>query len=116
MLLQISSLSIAIWLLGGISYLGNHSSFRSGAAYDTLGEAMLLLGFGLLGSLVQLPGGGSQQFIVIAVLENVVGLSAELAVSCGILGWLTILMAPVPTGLTLLRHEGLSLRGLSRKL
>jgi hypothetical protein len=76
---------------------------------------MLLLGFGLLGSLVQLPGGGSQQLIIIAALGNVFGLSAELAVSCSILGWLTIFMAPVPAGLALLRYEGSTLRSLSQE-
>ena len=113
-LVQIIILSLATWLLSGLSYLETIHAFP-GARNITLGGAMLLLGFGLLGSLVQLPGGGSQQLIIIAALGNVFGLSAELSVSCSILGWLTIFMAPVPTGLALLRYEGLTLRGLSRQ-
>ena len=113
-LVQIIILSLATWLLSGLSYLETIHAF-AGARNITLGGAMLLLGFGLLGSLVQLPGGGSQQLIIIAALGNVFGLSAELAVSCSILGWLTIFMAPVPAGLALLRYEGLTLRGLSRR-
>ena len=113
-LVQIIILSLATWLLSGLSYLETIHAFPA-ARSITFGGAMLLLGFGLLGSLVQLPGGGSQQLIIIAALGNVFGLSAELAVSCSILGWLTIFMAPVPAGLALLRYEGLTLRGLSRR-
>lgn len=113
-LVQIIILSLATWLLSGLSYLETIHAFP-GARNITLGGAMLLLGFGLLGSLVQLPGGGSQQLIIIAALGNVFGLSAELAVSCSILGWLTIYMAPVPTGLALLRYEGSTLRSLSQE-
>jgi hypothetical protein len=113
-LVQIMILSLATWLLSGLSYLETIHAFPA-ARSITFGGAMLLLGFGLLGSLVQLPGGGSQQLIIIAALGNVFGLSTELAVSCSILGWLTIFMAPVPAGLALLRYEGLTLRGLSRR-
>ena len=113
-LVQIIVLSLATWLLSGLSYLETIHAFP-GARNITLGGAMLLLGFGLLGSLVQLPGGGSQQLIIIAALGNVFGLSAELAVSCSILGWLTIFMAPVPAGLALLRYEGSTLRSLSQE-
>jgi uncharacterized protein (TIRG00374 family) len=110
---EIVILSIATWLLSGFSYLETIRAF-SGLRSTTLAEALLLLGFGLVGSLAQLPGGGSQQLIVIAALMHVFGVPAELAVSCSILGWLTIFMAPVPVGLLLLRGEHLSLRSLSR--
>ena len=106
-------LSIATWLLSGFSYLETIRAF-SGLRSTTLAEALLLLGFALVGSLAQIPGGGSQQLIVIAALVHVFGVSTELAVSCSILGWLTIFMAPVPVGLLLLRREHLSLRWLSR--
>jgi uncharacterized protein (TIRG00374 family) len=109
---EIVILSIAIWLLSGFSYLETIRAF-SGLRSTTLSEALLLLGFGLVGSLAQIPGGGSQQLIVIAALIHVFGVPAELAVSCSILGWLTIFMAPVPVGLLLLRGEHLSLRSLS---
>lgn len=110
--IEIVILSIAIWLLSGFSYLETIRAF-SGLRSTTFSEALLLLGFGLVGSLVQIPGGGSQQLIVIAALMHVFGVPAELAVSVSILGWLTIFMAPVPLGLLLLRGEHLSLRSLS---
>jgi len=111
-LVQIIVLSILTWFLSGISYLETIHAF-AGARHISVTDAMVLLGFGLVGSLIQLPGGGSQQLVIIAALINVFGLRAELAVSCSLLGWLTIFMAPVPIGLMLLRYQGLSLRGLS---
>jgi uncharacterized protein (TIRG00374 family) len=112
-LAQIVILSFATWTLSGLSHLETMHAF-AGAKHITFGGAMLLLGFGILGSIVQLPGGGSQQLIAIFVMVKMLGLGAELAVSCSILGWLTIFMAPVPAGLALLRYEGATLRGLSR--
>lgn len=108
-LIQLIFLSISIWLFIALAYLETLHAFN-GLRGMSLMEALLLLGFSLLGSLVQLPGGGTQQLIVIAALINVFGVRAELAVSCSMLGWLTIFMAPVPVGLALLRHERLSLR------
>ena len=112
-MIQIGILSISIWLLIALAFLETIHAF-SGLRHISLAATFLLLGFSLLGSLVQLPGGGTQQLIVIAALVHVFGVSAELAVSCSILGWLTLFMAPVPVGLALLRHEQLSLRSLSR--
>ena len=112
-LTQIAILSIVTWVVSAFSYLENMHAF-AGARHVSFGGAVLLLGFGILGSIVQLPGGGSQQLIAITVMVKMLGLGAELAVTCSILGWLTIFMAPVPSGLALLRHEGLTLRGLSR--
>jgi uncharacterized protein (TIRG00374 family) len=113
-LAQIVILSIATWTLSGLSHLETMHAF-AGARRITFGGAMLLLGFGILGSIVQLPGGGSQQLIAVTVMVKMFGLGAELAMSCTILGWLTIFMAPVPAGLALLRYEGSTLRGLSRE-
>jgi glycosyltransferase 2 family protein len=113
-LLQVSILSFAIWFVSGLSHLETMHAF-AGARHITFGGAVLLLGFGIVGSLVQLPGGGSQQLIAITAMVKMLGLGRELAVSCTILGWLTIFVAPVPTGLVLLRHEGYTLGSLSRK-
>jgi uncharacterized protein (TIRG00374 family) len=113
-LLQISILSIATWFVSALSYLETVHAFP-GARHITFGGAILLLGFGILGSLVQLPGGGSQQLVAVTVMVKMLGLGTELALSCTLLGWLTIFMAPVPTGLALLKYEGSTLRSLSRE-
>jgi glycosyltransferase 2 family protein len=112
-LTQIVILSLVIWVVSALSHLETMHAF-AGARHVSFGGAVLLLGFGILGSIVQLPGGGSQQLIAITVMVKILGLGAELAVTCSILGWLTIFMAPVPSGLALLRYEGLTLRGVSR--
>jgi glycosyltransferase 2 family protein len=111
-LAQVIILSVAIWFLIALAYLETLHAF--GALRPmSLVQALLLLGFALLGSLVQLPAGGTQQVIVIAVLISVFRVPAELAASCGILLWLTIMMAPVPVGLVLVCRARLSLRSFS---
>jgi len=110
-LAQILLISIAVWLFIGLSYFESLHAFGSLWRMSMV-DALILMGFGLLGSLIQLPGGGAPQLFIIAALVQVFGVSAELAVSCGILGWLTIYMAPVPLGILLLRQQNLSLRAL----
>lgn len=112
-LAQIVVLSISIWLLVGLAYFETIHALGN-LRWMSLGNAFVLMGFGLLGSLVQLPGGGTPQLIIVAALVQVFGVSAELSMSCGILGWLTIYIAPVPLGMALLRHEHSSLRALVR--
>jgi uncharacterized protein (TIRG00374 family) len=113
-LLLVSVLSIATWFVSGLSHLETMHAFP-GARHITFGGAILLLGFGIVGSLVQVPGGGSQQLIAVAAMVKMLGLGTELAVSCALLGWLTIFMAPVPAGLALLKYEGSTLQSLSRE-
>jgi glycosyltransferase 2 family protein len=112
-LTQILVLSISIWLLIGLAYLETIHAFDL-LWKMSLGDALLLMGFSLFGSVVQLPGGGTPQLVVVAALVRVFGVPAETAVSCSILGWMTIFMAPVPLGMVLLRHEHSSLRALLR--
>jgi glycosyltransferase 2 family protein len=114
-LAQIVALSFSIWLVIVLAILENLHAF-GGLRRISLSQALLLLGFSLLGSLVQVPGGGPQQVLTIAVLVNVFGVSPELAVSSTILGWITIFMAPVPVGLVLLRQERFSLRSLMQTI
>jgi uncharacterized protein (TIRG00374 family) len=79
-------------------------------------HVLLLLGFSMIGSVVQLPAvGGGSQFAVISALQVVYGIPPELAVSCGILLWLVTFMACIPVGLALARREHLSLRKLSEE-
>jgi len=113
-LAQIIVLSILIWFSLAVASLETIHAFE-GLQRISFADAFLLLGFSLLGSLAQLPGGGTQQLLVLAALVNVFGVSTELAVTCSILGWLSIFMAPVPVGLLLVRQEGSSLRVLVRR-
>ncbi len=80
-----------------------------------LPHVLLLMGFSMVGSIVQLPAvGGGSQLAVISALQVVYGIPPELALSCGILLWLVTFMSCVPVGLTLAHREHLSLRKLSK--
>ncbi len=75
---------------------------------------LLLMGFSMVGSIVQLPAvGGGSQLAVISALQVVYGIPPELAVSCGILLWLVTFMSCIPVGLAFAHREHLSLRKLS---
>jgi uncharacterized protein (TIRG00374 family) len=79
-------------------------------------HVLLLMGFSMIGSVVQLPAvGGGSQFAVISALQVVYGIPPELAVSCGILLWLVTFMACIPVGLGFAHHEHLSLHKLSEE-
>jgi uncharacterized protein (TIRG00374 family) len=81
-----------------------------------VGHTLLLMGFSMVGSIVQLPAvGGGSQLAVISALQVIYGIPPELAVSCGILLWLVTFMAVIPVGLVLAHREHLSLRAVSRE-
>jgi len=77
-------------------------------------HVLLLMGFSMVGSVVQLPAvGGGSQLAVISALQVVYGIPPELAVSCGILLWLVTFMACIPVGLFFAHQGHLSLREIS---
>ncbi len=79
-------------------------------------HTVLLMGFSMIGSVVQLPAvGGGSQLAVIGALQAVYGIPPELAVSCGILLWLVTFMSVIPTGLVLGHREHVSLRKVSHE-
>ena len=109
-----AALSLVMWLAIAIAYFEVIRACPYPLATMSFPAVLLLMGFSLAGSLVQLPGGGAAQLMVIAVLSNVFSVPVELALTCGILLWLATYMAPVPVGLMLLRKEQFSLRSIAR--
>ena len=78
-------------------------------------HVLLLMGFSMIGSVVQLPAvGGGSQLAVISALQVIYGIPPELALSCGILLWLVTFMSCIPLGLIFAHREHLSLRKLSK--
>lgn len=78
-------------------------------------HVLLLMGFSMIGSVVQLPAvGGGSQLAVISALQVIYGIPPELALSCGILLWLVTFMSCIPVGLTFAHRGHLSLRKLSK--
>jgi uncharacterized protein (TIRG00374 family) len=101
-------------------YKGHHRERRIGDRPHLsdldIGHTLLLMGFSMVGSIVQLPAvGGGSQLAVISALQVIYGIPPELAVSCGILLWIVTFMAVIPVGLVLARREHLSLRKLSHQ-
>jgi hypothetical protein len=114
--LQLLFLSLAMWILVGISYwLVIHAY---GGPLAELGPAsILLLMIGaMFGSLIQLPGvGGGSQLATIEILNKVFGIHHELAVSCGMLIWVATFMSVIPVGLLFAHREHVSLRAVAKE-
>ena len=112
--LQLLLLSALLWSLVGLAFwLVTHAY---GGELARLGPAsiMVLMVSAMFGSLIQLPGvGGGSQLATIAVLNRVLGVPSEIAVSCGMLIWVSTFMSVIPVGLLLAHRERLSLRAVA---
>ncbi|MGH9490627.1 MAG: lysylphosphatidylglycerol synthase transmembrane domain-containing protein [Terriglobales bacterium] len=76
-------------------------------------EALLLLGFLLIGSIIQLPAiGGGVQVLIVLGLTEVFGAPAASAASAALLLWLIAFYAVTPLGAALAAREHLSWRRL----
>jgi uncharacterized protein (TIRG00374 family) len=110
---QLSLWSFLMWVMVALAYwLVTHAY---GGVMEHLGAAsiMLLLVSAMFGSLIQLPGvGGGSQLATIAVLNRVFGVPNEIAVSCGMLLWVSTFMSVIPAGLLIAHRERLSLRAV----
>jgi glycosyltransferase 2 family protein len=115
-LLKVTGLSLLLWSLNAVACWEVIHAYPY--PLDQLGAAptTLVMGFGILGSVLQLPAvGGGSQLATIAALAHVFGMPKELAVSCGIALWLVMFASIVPAGLILAHRAELSLHGLSRE-
>jgi uncharacterized protein (TIRG00374 family) len=114
LLWQLAAVSIATWLIVAISYRQVAHAYVGHPGLGSLGVAqmILLLGLGMLGSILQLPAiGGGTQLAVISGVEVLYGITPELALSFAILLWLVTYISCVPLGLILAQREHLSMRG-----
>lgn len=112
--LVLSALSVALWWSIAKAY--NEVTHAYGLPMHDMSTArvLILMGFSMIGSLVQLPGvGGGSQLATISALDHVFDIPKELAASCGIMLWLVTFLAVLPLGLALAHRERLSLRKLS---
>lgn len=103
-----------LWLVQGKRKLKKVGD-RPHLANMDVPHVLLLMGFSMVGSIVQLPAvGGGSQLAVISALQVVYGIPPENALSCGILLWLVTFMSCIPLGLFLAQREHLSLRKISK--
>jgi uncharacterized protein (TIRG00374 family) len=102
--------SFAHWLLVLMVYVWVLRAFGGKLGALTLGDAMLVLAFTLVGSAVQVPGiGGGSQAGSIVALTAIFGVEMEPAVAAAIMLWLVSFAAVSLAGVPLLIHEGFSL-------
>jgi len=102
--------SVAHWFLVLLIYLWISHSFGGRLGSITLGDAMLVLAFTLVGSAVQLPGvGGGSQVASFLAYTAIFGVETEPAAAAAIVLWLITFAGCGIVGIPLLVHEGLSL-------
>jgi uncharacterized protein (TIRG00374 family) len=101
------------WILVLFVYQWVIRAFGGSLADFRMGDAMLVMAFSLVGSVVQLPGiGGGSQLASILVFTKVFGIETELATAVAIVIWLITFAAVTVIGLPILLHQGLSLAKL----
>jgi uncharacterized protein (TIRG00374 family) len=112
--LKVSLLSLGAWLIVAVSYVLVMRAFPSPVHDLTISHSVLLMGFSVVGGVVQLPGiGGGAQLLTITALTKLFGVPGELATSAGMILWLATTMSVIPAGLLYARFEQVSLRGLA---
>ena len=98
------------WLLVLLVYLWVSRSFGGRLGELSLGDAMLVMSFTLVGSAVQLPGvGGGSQVASFLAYTTIFGVESEPAAAAAIVMWLITFAACSLAGVPLLIHEGMSL-------
>jgi uncharacterized membrane protein YbhN (UPF0104 family) len=114
--LKVGALSLLLWCLNGVACWEVMRAYPEPLHHFEIRQAIVVMGFGILGSVIQLPAvGGGSQLATIAALVHVYGVPKETAVSCGISLWLVMFASIVPFGLLMARREGLSLKKLSHE-
>jgi glycosyltransferase 2 family protein len=105
LLLGYTVLEWAIFVASNFALLRGFQATRGFGPMDVL----VLLAFGSLGSLVQIPGlGGGVQVAYIVTLTRIYGIPLEAASSIAILLWMVGYIVIVPFGLACAFHEGLN--------
>jgi len=112
--LQLTALSLGVWFSIALAYEQVTHAYPGPLQQMTVAHVILLIGFSMVGSLVQLPAiGGGSQLATIKGMQGVFDIRPELAVSCGIMLWLVTFMAVIPAGLILAHREHVSLTRIS---
>ena len=102
--------SLVHWFLVLLVYVWVSHSFGGTLGTLRMGDAMLVMAFTLVGSVVQLPAvGGGSQLASILVYTKVFGVETEAATAASIVLWLITFAACSLAGVPLLIHEGFSL-------
>jgi glycosyltransferase 2 family protein len=107
--------SAAHWFGVLLIYVWVSHSFGGTLSTITLGDALLVLAFTLVGSAVQLPGvGGGSQVACFLAYTTIFGVEKEPAAAAAIVMWLITFAGSSLAGVPLLIREGWSLGELRR--
>jgi len=113
---QLTGLSLLIWLLIAVTYRQVTHAYPLPLREMTVSNVVLIIGFSMVGSLVQLPAiGGGMQAATIGGINHYFTIPNEMAVSCGIMLWLACFMVVIPAGLILAHREHVSFGKMSRE-
>jgi uncharacterized protein (TIRG00374 family) len=108
--------SVLTWVSIAIAYVIVMRAFPAPVHDLTLSHILLLMGFSVVGSVVQLPGiGGGAQVMTIGALTVLFHIPNELASSAGIILWAIVNMSVIPAGLLFARAEQVSLSSLAKQ-
>ncbi|MHB1021979.1 MAG: lysylphosphatidylglycerol synthase transmembrane domain-containing protein [Acidobacteriaceae bacterium] len=106
-----SVLSLILWGSIAVAYVEVMHAFPNPVHSLTISHTLILMGFSVVGSVVQLPGvGGGSQVGTISALTLLFSIPAELAFSAGIMLWLVTFMSVIPAGLIFAQLEKVSLK------
>ncbi len=104
--------TVAEWLVIAAAFLCVCRAFPATANLGWT-DAVILLGFVVFGSAVQIPGvGGGMQIAAVAVLTEFFGITLETASGIALVLWSVTFVSIVPLGLALAFHEGIKFRNL----
>jgi uncharacterized protein (TIRG00374 family) len=105
-----AGLSLLLWAAIALSYVIVMRAFPPPVHDLTISHILVMMGFSVVGGIVQLPGvGGGTQVGTISALTLLFGIPQELAVSAGLILWLVTNMSVIPVGLIYAKIEGISL-------
>ncbi len=108
-------LSFVHWFLVVATYYLIAHSFGGRLHTLTFGDAMLVLVFTMVGSVLQLPGvGGGAQALSIIAFTRLFGVEQEAAVAAAMITWLITFAACTLAGVPILFREGWSLGELRK--
>jgi glycosyltransferase 2 family protein len=109
----VTMLSLLLWGSIALAYLEVMRAFPPPVHDLTLSHVVVLMGFSVVGSVVQLPGvGGGSQVGTISALTLLFGIPSDLAASAALMLWLVTFMCVIPAGLIFTRVERVNLKEL----
>ncbi len=105
--------TILVWMSISVGYFITLKAFGPPLSDLSFAAAVLVMGFAIAGSLLQVPGiGGGTQVFTIICLTELFRVRPEMAASAAFILWLLTFVAVVPPAVIFSIREGLSWRKL----